>query len=156
MEQLKKLSGTFIVHIPYKGMGQVLTDLMSNTVELAFANTPNAVPLIQSGKIRAIAVAHPRRVAQLPDVPTLAEQGYPGFESNSWYVFFAPAGTPVPVLDRLNAVFVAVLREPTVQKGLTEQGVEIMATPRAETATFIRAEMAKYADVVKFSGAKVD
>lgn len=156
MEQLKKLSGTSIVHIPYKGMGQVLTDLMSNTVQLAFANTPNAVPFIQAGKMRAIALAHPSRVSQLPEVPTVAEQGYPGFESNSWYVFFAAAGTPASILDRLNAVFVSVLREPAVQRGLTEQGVEVMATSRADTSSFIRREMAKYADVVKFSGATVD
>jgi tripartite-type tricarboxylate transporter receptor subunit TctC len=156
MEELKKRSGTFIVHIPYRGMGQVLTDVMSNQVQLAFANTPNAVPLVQSGKLRAIAVAHPTRVPQLPDVPTVAEQGFPGFESNSWFVFFAPGGTPPNVLDRLNAEFVAILKEDAVRKNLTEQGVEIMASSRADTAAFIRREMAKYAELVKFSGAKVD
>jgi tripartite-type tricarboxylate transporter receptor subunit TctC len=156
MEELKKRTGTFVVHIPYKGMGQVLADVMADTVQLAFANTPNAVPLIRAGKIRAIALAHPERVPQLPEVPTLAEQGQPGFTSNSWYVFFAPAGTPPAILDRLNTEFVAILNEPAVKKNLTEQGVEIMATSRAETAAFLRREIAKYAEVVKFSGAKVD
>lgn len=156
MEELKKRTGTFVVHIPYKGMGQVLADVMADTVQLAFANTPNAVPLIRAGKIRAIALAHPERVPQLPEVPTLAEQGQPGFTSNSWYVFFAPAGTPPAILDRLNTEFVAILNEPAVKKNLTDQGVEIMATSRAETAAFLRREIAKYAEVVKFSGAKVD
>ena len=78
-EELKKLSGTSMIHVPYKGMGQVLTDLMAGNIQVAFANTPNAAPLVQEGKLRAIAVAHPTRVHQLPDVPTVAEQGFPGF-----------------------------------------------------------------------------
>jgi tripartite-type tricarboxylate transporter receptor subunit TctC len=156
MEQLKKLSGTFIVHIPYKGMGPVLTDLLSNTVQLAFANPPNAAGFIAAGRLRAVALAHATRLPQLPEVPTVAEQGFPGFESNSGFIYLAAGGTPVPILDRLNAEFVAILKEPAVREALTKQGVEVMATSRAETAAFIRREMAKYAEVVKFSGAKVD
>ena len=155
-EELKKLSGTFMVHVPYKGMGQVLADVMAHNIDIAFANTPNAVPLVKAGKLRAIAVAHPSRVPQLPDVPTVAEQGYPGFTSNSSFMYFAAGGTPPAILDRLNAEFVAVLRQPAVRSLLTGQGVEVMATTRAETAAFIRSEMKKYAEVVKFSGAKVD
>lgn len=156
MEQLKKLSNTFIVHIPYKGMGPVLTDLMANTVQLSFGNPPNAAPLVQAGKLRAIGLAHEKRLAQFPDVPTIAEQGFPGFASNSWYIFFAPAETPAHVLDRLNEAFVAVLREPAINDALTKQAVEVTATSRAQAATFVRAEIAKYAEIVKFSGAKVD
>jgi tripartite-type tricarboxylate transporter receptor subunit TctC len=156
MEQLKKLSNTQIVHIPYKGMGPVVADLLGGQIQLAFVNTPQAVPLVQGAKARAIAVAHPQRVAQFPELPTIDELGYKGFESNSWFVFFAPAGTPAPILDRLNAEFVAILREPAVAQTLTQQGVEIMATTRRATAAFIRGEMAKYAELVKFSGAKVD
>lgn len=156
MEQLKKLSGTFIVHIPYKGMGPVLTDLLANHVQLAFANPPNAAGFIQSGKLRAVAMAHTSRLAQFPDIPTVAEQGFPGFESNSGFMFFAAGGTPANILDRLNAEFVAILREPAVAQALRPQGLEIPATSRAETAAFIRREMAKYAEIVKFSGAKVD
>ena len=97
-EELKKLSGTNMVHVPYKGMGQVLTDVMSGNIQMAFANTPNAAPLVQAGKLRAIAVAHPKRVAQLPDVPTVAEQGYPGFEFEfRLHLFLAPGGTPPEV-----------------------------------------------------------
>jgi tripartite-type tricarboxylate transporter receptor subunit TctC len=156
MEQLKKLTGTYIVHVPYKGMGPVLGDLMGNNIQLAFANTPNVVPLIESGKLRAIAVAHPTRVPQLPEVPTVAEQGFPDFESNSWFVYFAPSGTPEPILDRLNREFVAVLNEPEVRRNLTEQGVQVMGTTRTEAAAFVGREMKKYAEVVEFSGAKVD
>lgn len=155
-EELKKLSGTFMVHVPYKGMGQVLADVMARNIDLAFANTPNAAPLVKAGKLRAVAVAHPTRVPQLPEVPTVAEQGFPGFTSNSSFMYFVAGGTPPAVLDRLNAEFVAVLKEPAVRALLTEQGVEVMATTRAETAAFVRGEMKKYAEVVKFSGAKVD
>lgn len=156
MEQLKKLSGTFIVHIPYKGMGPVLNDLLGNTIQLAFANPPNAAPMVASGRLRAVAMAHPARIALLPDVPTLAEQGFPGFESNSGFIYLAAGGTPAHILERLNAEFVAVLRDTAVREALGRQGVEVMATSRAETAAFIRKEMAKYAEVVKFSGATVD
>lgn len=156
MEQLKKLSGTFIVHIPYKGMGPVLNDLLANTVQLAFANPPNAAPMIQAGRLRALAMAHGTRIGLLPDVPTLAEQGFPGFESNSGFIFFAAGGTPANVLDRLNAEFTAILREPAIREGLAKQGIEVVASTRAETAAFVRREMAKYAEVVKFSGATVD
>ncbi len=155
-EELKKLSGTSMIHVPYKGMGQVLTDLMAGNIQVAFANTPNAAPLVQEGKLRAIAVAHPTRVHQLPDVPTVAEQGFPGFSSNSGFIYLAAGGTPPEILDRLNTEFVAVLKLPAVRDVLTKQGVEVMATTRAETADFIRNEMKKYAEVVKFSGAKVD
>ena len=145
-----------MIHVPYKGMGQVLTDLMAGNIQVAFANTPNAAPLVQEGKLRAIAVAHPTRVHQLPDVPTVAEQGFPGFASNSGFIYLAAGGTPPDILDRLNTEFVAVLKLPAVRDALTKQGVEVMATTRAETAEFIRNEMKKYAEVVKFSGAKVD
>ena len=79
-EELKKLSGTIMVHVPYTGMGQVLADVMANNIDFAFANTPNAAPLVKAGKLRAVAVAHPSACAQLPDVPTVAEQGFPGFD----------------------------------------------------------------------------
>jgi tripartite-type tricarboxylate transporter receptor subunit TctC len=156
MELLKKHSGVFIVHIPYKGMGQVLNDLLGEQIQVAFANTPNAVPYVEAGKLRAIGMAHPKRAPQLPSVPTIAEQGIPGFESNSWYVFFAPGATPANILERLNAAFVAILKEPAIEAALTKQGVEVMATTRPQAAAFIAAETAKYAEVVKFSGAKPD
>ena len=155
-EELKKLSGTDMVHVPYKGMGQVLTDAISGNIQMAFANTPNAAPLVQAGKLRAIGVAHPTRVNQLPDVPTVGEQGFPGFESNSGFIYFAPGDTPPAVLDRLNTVFVEVLNLPEVKEALTKQGVEVMATSRAATRDFIVKEMKRYADVVAFSGAKAE
>jgi len=156
MEMLKKQAGIFVVHIPYKGMGPVLTDLLSNQIQVAFANTPNAVPYVQSGKLRAIAMAHPTRMAQLPDVPTIDEQGIKGFESNSAFVFLAPGATPANILDRLNAEFNAVLKEPAINESLTRQGVQVMASSRVDTTAFIKREMVKYAEAVKFSGAKVD
>jgi tripartite-type tricarboxylate transporter receptor subunit TctC len=155
-EELKALSDTKMVHVPYKGLGPVLADLMGGGIQFAFANTPNAAPLVKAGKLRAIAVAHPTRVHQLPEVPTVAEQGFPGFTSNSAFMFLAPGGTSPDVLDRLNAAIVEVLKLPAVRDGLTQQGVEVVGTSRADTAAFIRKEIEKYAKVVKFSGAKVD
>jgi tripartite-type tricarboxylate transporter receptor subunit TctC len=155
-EELKKLSGTSMIHVPCKGMGQVLTDVIAGNIQLAFANTPNAAPLVREGKLRAVAVAHPTRVHQLPEVPTVAEQGFPGFSSNSAFMYLAPGGTPPEILDRLNAEFVAVLKLPAVRDVLTKQGVEVLGMTRAETTDFIRSEIKKYAEVVKFSGAKVD
>jgi tripartite-type tricarboxylate transporter receptor subunit TctC len=152
-EELKKLSGTSMVHVPYKGV-QVLTDLIAGTIQLAFANAPNAIPLVQEGKLRAIAVAHPTRLMQLPDVPTVAEQGFPGFTSNSAFIFLAPSNTPPEVMDRLNAVFVEALNLPAVRDTLTKNGVEVMATTRAEATAFIAKEMKHYAELVVFSGAK--
>lgn len=154
-EELKKLSGTNMVHVPYKGV-QVLTDLMAGTIQMAFANTSSAVPQVQEGKLRAIAVAHPTRLPQLPDVPTVAEQGFPGFTSNSAFIYMAPSATPPEVLDRLNAVFVEAMNLPTVRDILTKNGVEVMATTRTEAAAFIAKEMKHYADLVAFSGAKIE
>jgi tripartite-type tricarboxylate transporter receptor subunit TctC len=156
MEMLKKQAGIFVVHIPYKGMGPVLTDLLSNQIQVAFANTPNAVPHVQGGKLRAIAMAHPARMPQLPDVATIDEQGIKGFESNSAYIFLAPGATPVNILERLHSEFAGALKEPALRSELTKQGVEVMASSRAETTAFIKREMAKYAEAVKFSGAQVD
>lgn len=155
-EELKTLSKTTLVHVPYTGMGQVLADVMGGNIDFAFANTPNAAPLVHGGKLRAIGVAHPTRVHQLPDVPTVAEQGFPGFSSNSGFMFLAAGGTPTEILDRLNREFVAVLNLPAVREMLTKQGVEVMATTREETAAFIKDEMEKYAKLVEFSGAKVE
>jgi tripartite-type tricarboxylate transporter receptor subunit TctC len=155
-EELKKLSGTSMTHVPYKGMGEVLTGVIAGDIQLAFGNTPNAAPLAKDGKLRAVAVAHPTRVHQLPEVPTVDEQGFPGFTSNSAFMFLAPGGTPPEIVNRLNTEIVAVLKSPVVRDLLTQQGVEVMATPPAEAAEFIRKEMDKYAEVVKFSGAKVD
>lgn len=155
-EELKKLSGTSMVHVPYKGTAPVLTDLIAGNIQLAFSNTPNAAPLVRDGRIRAVAVAHPARVRQLPEVPTVAEQGFPGFESNSGFIYLAAGGTPPEILDRLNATFVEVLRLPAVHDALEQQGVEVMATTRTETADFIRREMKRYAGLVAFSGAKAE
>jgi tripartite-type tricarboxylate transporter receptor subunit TctC len=156
MEELKKRSGVFLLHVPYRGTGQVLTDVMANNIQLTFANTPSVVQLVKTGRMRAIAMAHRSRDASLPDVPTVAEQGFPGFESNSTFMFFAPAGTPVAILDRLNAEIVGMLREPSVRDALAQQSIEVIAATRAQTSAFVRAEMAKYAELVKFSGAKAD
>ena len=154
-EELKKLSGTDMVHVPYKGV-QMLTDLIAGTIQVAFANTPSVVPLVQEGQLRAIAVANPTRLPQLPDVPTVAEQGFPGFTSNSAFIFLAPSDTPPEIVDRLNLVFVEALNLPTVRDTLTKNGVEVMATSRADAATFIAKEMKHYADLVAFSGAKIE
>lgn len=156
MEELKKRAGIFMVHVPYRGTGAVLTDVMNNNIQLTFANTPSIVQFVNSGKMRAIAVAHPTRIAMLPNVPTVAEQGIPNFTSNSTFMYFAPAATPEAIQERLNSAIVSALREPAIKELLTQQGVEVMALSRADTGRFLRAEIQKYAELVRFSGAKVE
>jgi tripartite-type tricarboxylate transporter receptor subunit TctC len=156
MELLKKQTGISVTHIPYKGPAAELTDLMSGQIQLAFVNTPNIVTFVKGGRMRAIATAHPTRTAQLPEVATAAEQGLPGFASNTWFVFLAPSATPQPVLDRLNSAFVAALRSPAVRSKLEEQGVQVVASSREDATVFIRSEITKHAELVRFSGITVD
>lgn len=156
MEEIKKRTGIFMVHVPYRGLGPMMSDLLGNAVQLGMVNVPNVVPLLESGKLRVIGVGYPTRVSQFPDVPTIAEQGLAGYESNSTFMFFAPKGTPTEVLDRLNAGIVGILKEPGVSNALQERGILVQGTSRAEAASFMRREIAKYAELVKFSGAKID
>ncbi len=153
-ELLKIQAGIDILHIPYKGSGSVMPDLLGGQISSLFAAMPTVTGFIREKKLRAIAVTTPNRFRGLPDVPTIAESGYPGYDFSSWFGILAPAGTPKPVIDRLNAEIVKALKDPNVQARLTDY--EIYGSTPEEFGTFIKKEIEKTARIIEASGAKVD
>lgn len=151
----KKITGADVTHIPFKGTAPAMTDLMAGRVDLII--TTGALPFIRSGKVRPLAIAYQERLPNLPDVPTFDEAGYKGFYTNSWYGLVAPAGTPRPVLEKLNSALATALNNPDVQKMFADQG-SIAAKPMKidEYWKFVQDQMPVAAELVKTSGAKVD
>jgi tripartite-type tricarboxylate transporter receptor subunit TctC len=155
-EQFKLLNRIDMVHIPYKGSGPAMIDLMGGQVKSMIETVPAAVTYIKSGKIRALMVTTKARVESLPDVPTAAEAGMPGFEAVSMFGMAAPAGTPRPIIDRLNAELATILAMPDVKAKLLEQGAYATHTKPEQAATMIRNEVAKWAKVIKDANVKVE
>jgi len=149
MEWLKLRLKFDIVHIPYKSAAQATSDVMAGQLPVNITNMPFVIAPIQSGRLRALAVASAKRQALLPDVPTMQESGVPDFEVNSWYGVCAPAGVPAALLDKLNADLHAVMRNPDVEKRLTDLGMPPAPTSRDEFDRFMRAEIARWAQVIK-------
>ena len=145
-----------MTHIPYKGSSPALTDLMGGQVQIMFDNLPSALPLIKAGKLRAIAVTSLKRAPALPDVPTISESGLPGFEASSWFGVLAPAGTPSPIVAKINADVNKWLQSPEAREQLLAQGANAAGGTPEQFAAHIRAETEKWAKVVKASGAKAD
>jgi tripartite-type tricarboxylate transporter receptor subunit TctC len=155
-ELFKTMAGVDMLHVPYKGSALALTDLLGNQVAIMFDNLPSAIQHVRAGKLRAIAVTSAKRSPQLPNTPTIAEAGLPGYEATSWFGLFAPAGTPQPVVDKLNAAIVKAIADPKVSEQFEHQGAEPYPETPAEFAAFIEAELVKWGKVVKDSGARVD
>lgn len=155
-ELFKSMAKVDMQHVPYKGSAPAVTDLLGNQIAIMFDNMPSAIQHVRSGKLRAIAVTTAKRSPELPDVPTIAEAGVPGYEATSWFGMFAPAATPAPVVAQLNAAIVKVLAQPDIRKKLAEQGAEAAGETPAQFADFIRKESVKWGKVVKESGASVD
>jgi len=155
-ELLKQRAGVDMVHIPYKGGGPIMTDLLAGRVTGYFSTLSTAGPHIEAGKLRALATSGLVRMPAMPNVPTIAEQGFPGFEAVNWYALVAPGKTPVALLDRWNAELVKVLKDPEVKKQLAEHGMEPMPMTRAELAAYIRKERESWAKVIKAAGIKAD
>ena len=157
-ELLKAMAGNLeITHIPYKGGGQAITDVVGGQVKLAMLGLAPALPHIKAGKLKALGVTGKKRTAVLPDVPTIAESALPSFETLQWYGVAAPAGTPPAVVQKLHAEFVKAVRHPAAAERLAAVGMEVSpsASP-ADYAKFIREDMAKWPAVVKAAGAKAD
>lgn len=159
LELLAFRSGVKFTHIPYKGSGPAIQDVIGGQVDMMFDTSVVAAPHVQSGKLRAIAVTSANRLASMPDVPTVAESGLPGlanFEVLSWQGIFAPAGTPTPVVDRLHNEIARILAEPEMQAKLKGFGMEPAAMTTAQIAAFQRAEVAKWAQVIKAANIKAE
>ena len=155
-ELFKARTKTFIVHIPYKGTAASLTAVMASEVQLSFANVPAILGHVKSGRLRAVAVAGARRSDLMPDVPTLKEAGVEGVEVPVWYALLAPANTPREIVNALHASTARAARAPDMRQRLVEQGADPVGNSPEEFARMLREEIAKYAEVVRISGAKVE
>jgi tripartite-type tricarboxylate transporter receptor subunit TctC len=153
-ELLKTLTHVELTHVPYKGSGPALTDVIGGQVPIIIDTTIVLGAQIKAGKLRPLAVAYPKRLGTLPDVPTAAEAGVSGWEVVSWQAVFAPAGTPKPIVQRLNTEIARIMKMPDVQARLAELGVEVGGGPPEQLAEFQKAEIAKWAKVVKTAGVK--
>jgi tripartite-type tricarboxylate transporter receptor subunit TctC len=152
-ELFKAMAHVDISHVPYKGSAPALADLLGGQVDMMFEQIPTVLPHVRSGKLRALAVGSRRRVAALPDLPTIAESSLPGFDVVSWFGIMAPAGTPASIVARLNAVLSTIMRMPEVAQKLASLGAEPQSsTPQAFKQTIV-AELPKWAEVIRKSGA---
>jgi tripartite-type tricarboxylate transporter receptor subunit TctC len=155
-EMFKQLTGTDIVHIPYKGSGDAIKDLLAGTVNMNFDTMPPVLPHIQSGKLRGLAISTPKRLAQLPDVPTFAEEGITGFDVTNWYGVMAPAGTPREIVAKLNADINKAMQVPEVRARLEAVGTQLNEQSAAQFEAFMKAEVAKYAKLIKDANIKIE
>ena len=149
MELFRSLAHIDLVNIAYKGASPAMADLLGGQIPAMISNVPASLPYVQSGKIRALAVTSAKRISQLASVPTMIESGFPGFQVTSWYGMCAPAGTPVPILDKLHTDLVKVLQMPEVVQRFTDLVVEPVPQSREEFGAFLRDETARWAKVAK-------
>jgi len=155
-ELFKIRTGVDIVHVPYKGTGPAITDLLGGQFVMMFLDLPLALPHVRSGKLRGLAVSSAKRSPVLPEVPTVAESGVPGFDTTSWFGLFCAARTPKEIVDKINHDVTAVLNAPELRARLLEQGQEVVANSSEEFAAFVRSQVTSLADLIKASGARVD
>ena len=145
-----------LVHVPYRGSSQALTALISGETQMMFGSMTSTLPFVKSGRLRAIAVTGAKRSLAAPDVPTVAEAAFPGFEAVTWYGLFVPAGTPAAIVSKLNAEVVKILRAPDFRDWLVAQGADPVGSTPDELAAFVKTELVKYAKIVKDSGMRPD
>lgn len=151
-ELFKQLAGVDMVHIPYQGSAPAITDLLGGQIEMMFENLPGAIGHIQAGRLRALAVTSPQRAVALPDIPTVAEAGVPGYEAVSWFGLFAPAGVPQEIIDKLNTEVVAIIKKPEIEARLVELGTIPGGNTQAEFAAFVQTELDKWTKVITSAG----
>jgi tripartite-type tricarboxylate transporter receptor subunit TctC len=156
MELLKNDARVFVVHIPYRGFPPAVTDLLSGNIQTMFAIVPAVLPQVKAGKLKALAVTGLKRSAMAPEVPSVAELGYPQLESLAWIGLLAPAATPVEVINRLYGEGAKAMRAPETRGALGKQGFDVVASSPAEFSAWIRAEQAKWSKVIRASGATAD
>jgi tripartite-type tricarboxylate transporter receptor subunit TctC len=155
-EVFKSVAGVDLLHVAYKGGGPALTDLMGGRVQVMFDTAASAMPHVRGGRLRALAISGPKRSPEYPDLPTFAEAGLAAYDTNAWYSIHLPAGTPPDIVKRLNGELVAILRQPDVQERFKQLSTEPVGNSPEEFDAFVRAELAKYAQVIKQAGIKLD
>ncbi|HEX3058135.1 MAG TPA: tripartite tricarboxylate transporter substrate binding protein [Usitatibacter sp.] len=155
-EIFQRRAGIKMTHVPYKGAGQAVTDLMGGSVDTIFGNTQSVGGLVAGGRLRPLAVTSPKRLAAFPDVPTVAESGYPGFEAATWSGLVAPAGTPKPIIDKLNAAANRALASAEIKAKLGEDGSTPLGGTPQQFADYIKSENAKWGAAVRDAGIKLD
>ena len=155
-ELFKTMAGVDMIHVPYKGGGAAYTDLISGQVQLYFVGIPGTVQYLKAGRLRALAVTTPRRSPAAPEVPTIAEAGLPGFSATTWWGLLAPAGTPQPIIARIDQEVARILKMPEVRAKLDAQGFEPVASTPESFAAFMRSEIELWAKAVKASGARAE
>ena len=156
MEMLKYASKTYMLHIPYNGNGPAGTAVIGGQVEVLFGSLPALLPHAKSGRARALAVGTPKRSPSLPDVPTVAESGYPGFDASLWLAIMAPAGTPQAIIERLNRELVAIVSAADTREAFDKAGAEPLTGTPADLAAMIRDGVPKYAQIIKTAGVKAE
>jgi tripartite-type tricarboxylate transporter receptor subunit TctC len=155
-ELFKSMAGVDMLHIPYKGSSPAVTDLLAGQVNMMFDNIPSSLPHIRAGKLRALAVTGAKRSQLLPDLPTIAEAGVPGYDSYVWFGVVGPAGMPPEIVAKLNAALAKAAATPSFHDRLTGQGYDVLSSAPEQMASSIRVEIAKWGKIVKASGARVD
>ncbi len=156
IEMLKSIAGIDIVQIPYKGDAPALTDLMGGQIDMYCSSIPGEIGFVKSGKLRGMGVTSRKRAASMPDMPTIEEAGVGGYELSSWYGILAPAGTPRPIVDQLNAAIVKIVAMPDVQKVMIDGGSDPQSSTPDEFMARVRADVAKFGAVVKAAGIKAE
>jgi len=155
-EMLKSMAGLYILHIPYRGQGPALTDLIAGNVDLMFGNLPDFLPYIKSGKIRAIGTTYLTRAPLAPEIPTIAEQGFPTFETDSWYGIVAPSSMTKDAVDKMNQAINKALQDPAVKKIFGDKGIEIIGGSSFKFNEHIQSEIIKYERIVKSANMQPD
>ena len=153
-ELLNAMAGVRLQHVPYRGIAQVMPDLLGGRLTMSFGNISAVLPLMREGKVRALAVTSIKRSTFVPNLPTVAEQGFPGFDSTAWFGLMAPAGTPAPIIAKLHAETARILARADVREKFANLGVEVIGNTPAEFADVIKAETPVWAKIIKASGAK--
>jgi tripartite-type tricarboxylate transporter receptor subunit TctC len=155
-ELFKQKAGVNILHIPYKGGGPAVADVIGDHVDMTFANLLAVLPQAKAGRVRALAVTSAKRSNAAPDIPTMAEVGLPGYDFTSWFGAFAPAGTPQPIIIKLNAAIVKALKSPEVSAQLSQQGADLVASSPKELDAYLKSETEKWSKVIKAAGIRAN
>jgi tripartite-type tricarboxylate transporter receptor subunit TctC len=153
-EYFKLMTKTEITHIPYRGTSPAVTDLIAGQIQMIITGVPPTLNFVKTGKLRALAVATSKRLPLLPDLPTISEAGVPGYEATQWYGVLAPAGTPKPIVAKLNAEMAKAIKGPDVREKLAADAAEPVGNSPEEFGAFIKKEIARWAPVIKASGAR--